>query len=213
MKIFKEKHAAIFDMDGTIVNNEPLKGEALAETCRRHGGNSKGDIYKDVLGCKYEIVRTYFCQNAGISIDDKTFDTTLKEVYLDLLDKEVELTDGAGEFLEKLKTDNQKTGLVSSAHKWQVASVLDRLSIGQIFDLWITREDVQNHKPSPDAYLLALDKLGLQANDVIVFEDSSSGLTAAREAGCQVIAIRHNYNQKHDFSSALREIESFREIL
>ncbi len=213
MKLLTNKSAVIFDMDGTLVNNEPLKGEALAETCRRHGGESRRDIYKDVMGCKYEVVRSYFSQNAQISIDDDTFDTTFKEVYLNLLNKEVLLTEGAREYLAILKNENHKLALVSSAQRWQVNSLLDRLSMDSDFDLIVTREDVHDHKPSPEAYLLALEKLRLKANDVLVFEDSSSGLIAAGEAGCQVVAIRHVYNQKHDFSSAIREIESFKEMM
>ncbi len=213
MKLLKNKIAAIFDLDGTLVNNEPVKGEALAETCRRHGGRSEGEIYKEVVGNRYEVVRNYFCENAQISIDDDAFDNTLKEVYLDLLKTEVDLTDGAGEFLDSLKINHLKTGLVSSAQRWMVNSVLKRFSMDSVFDLKIVREDVQNHKPSPEAYLLALEKLKLEKNSVIVFEDSSSGLVAAQEAGCEVIAIRHAYNQHQVFSSALMEIESFKEIM
>ena len=213
MKLLKNKIVAIFDLDGTLVNNEPVKGEALAETCRRHGGRSEGEIYKEVVGNRYEVVRNYFCENAQISIDDDAFDNTLKEVYLDLLKTEVDLTDGAGEFLDSLKMNHLKTGLVSSAQRWMVNSVLKRFSMDSVFDLKIVREDVQNHKPSPEAYLLALEKLKLEKNSVIVFEDSSSGLVAAQEAGCEVIAIRHAYNQHQDFSSALMEIESFKEIM
>jgi HAD superfamily hydrolase (TIGR01509 family) len=213
MKFLINKSAIIFDMDGTLVNNEPLKGEALAETCRRHGGESQQDVYKEVLGCRYEIVRSYFCKDADISVDDDIFDSTFKEVYLNLLNEEIKLTDGAREYLTILKNENLKLALVSSAQKWQIDSLLDKLSMDSDFDLIVSREDVNSHKPSPEAYIFALDKLGLQANDVLVFEDSYSGLNAARGAGCQVIAIRHNYNQKHDFSSALRAIESFREIM
>jgi len=213
MNILKNKSAAIFDMDGTLVNNEPIKGEALAETCRRHGGESNGDIYKEVVGCKYEVVRNHFLNNARVAIDDNTFDLTLKEVYLDLLQKEVVLTDGACEFLSRLKKHQFKTGLVSSAQSWQVNSVLKKFSMDSVFDLTLTREDVQEHKPSPEAYILALKKLHLQSENVIVFEDSSSGLIAAKNAGCQVIAVRHAYNKNQNFNTAFREIESFKEIM
>ena len=213
MKLLINKSAVIFDMDGTLVNNEPLKGEALAETCRLHGGESQQEIYKEVMGCKYEVVRSYFREDADISLDDDTFDSTFKEVYLNLLNEEVKLTDGAREYLSILKNENLKLALVSSAQRWQVNSLLAKLSMDSDFDLIVSKEDVHDHKPSPEAYLLALDKLGLKATDVLVFEDSSSGLTAAREAGCQVIAIRHNFNQKHDFSSAVREVRSFKEIM
>jgi HAD superfamily hydrolase (TIGR01509 family) len=213
MNIFEDKSAFIFDMDGTLLNNEPIKGEALAETCRRHGGKVSGEIYKEVVGYKYEDVRRYFCEHAQVIIPDDVFDSTLKEVYPLLLKQDVQITDGAIQFINELKKHDLKTGLVSSAQRWQVNPVLSRIRLETAFDVMVTREDVQKHKPSPDPYLLALQQLQLKPNDVIVFEDSTSGLRAANEAGCQVIAIRHPYNHQHDFKSALLEINSFREIM
>lgn len=213
MNLFDGKLAVLFDMDGTVVNSEPVKAEAFAETCRRHGGQIHAGIYKEVLGCKYESVRKHFCDNAGISVPDKIFDTTLKSVYSELVKEKIKLTEGIEKLLSKLKNDYIKTGLVSSARKWQMDAIMNRISLLATFDVFITREDVSHHKPSPEPYLLALKKLNLEAKKVLVFEDSVAGITSAKHAGCEVIAVRHEYNTHQNFESALLEIVSFEDII
>ena len=212
MQTIQHKKAFIFDMDGTLVDNEHLKGEALAETCRLHGGQCSSKIYLDVVGENYVVVRDYFCRKAKISLTNEQFDLSFKTVYLNLLKQQVHLTDGVYDFLDRLKEKGFKTAVVSSAQKWSVLALMNKLGINGHFDFLITLEDVTEHKPSPAAYLLALDKLDVQAADVLVFEDSAAGLKAASAAGCQVIMIRHYYNEKQDFSGALHEIRSFEEI-
>jgi len=212
MNYLESKKAVIFDLDGTLVDNEALKGEALAETCRRHGGQCSSKIYQDVMGEKYEVVRSYFCEKSKVDLTDRQFDITFKEVYLDLLNRKVLLTDGVFEFLHRVRVDGLKTAVVSSAQMWSVRTLLKKLGIDAFFDVLITREDVSEHKPSPAAYVLALERLALRDRDVLVFEDSVAGLKAASAAGCPVVMIRHYYNAKQDFSGALHEIRSFNEL-
>ena len=212
MNYMESKKAVIFDLDGTLVDNEGLKGKALADTCRRHGGQCSSTIYQDVMGEKYEVVRSYFCEKAKVNLTDRQFDISFKEIYLDLLNRQVHLTDGVYDFLVKVRARGLRTAVVSSAQMWSVMTLLNKLGIDTFFDILITREDVTEHKPSPAAYLLALERLALRDRDVLVFEDSAAGLRAASAAGCAVVMIRHYYNARQDFSGALQEIRSFDEM-
>jgi beta-phosphoglucomutase-like phosphatase (HAD superfamily) len=67
--------------------------------------------------------------------------------------------------------------------------------------------------PDPEAYLLALKKLSLPALEVLIFEDSESGLIAAQKADCDSVAFRHEFNASHHFNSATQVISDFNEFL
>ena len=208
-----EKYKAfLFDMDGTLVDSEPLKGEALARTCAYFGGKASADTYKNIMGESIETVARYFFRAAGISPDMDSFLSRFKETYRELLSGNARLIGGVRDFIEKLSLQNAKIGLVSSAYKWMVMNVLSQIGLSERFDIVITQEDVERHKPDPQAYLLAVERLEVDAGDTLVFEDSTAGLTAARRAGCDIIAVMHDFNSSHDFSNSLLQIKDYRQL-
>lgn len=205
--------AFLIDLDGTLADSEPLKGLALAETCASYGGIADAEIYVDVMGEDWPTVTAHFFKCAGISPAYDDFNARFKERYVALLRERVTLTPGAAEFISAAKAAGARLALVSSAAPWMVESVLQKLDLADAFDLVITQADVARHKPHPEAYLLALSGLDLDATEVLVFEDSAAGLKAAHAAGCRSVAIAHHFNARHDKSLALQTIASFAEIL
>ena len=103
-------------------------------------------------------------------------------------------------------------GVVSSASDWMVHQVLSQLKLSDFFEIIITKENVINHKPDPEAYLLAIEKLSLHSSEVLIFEDSEAGLIAAKKANCDTIAFQHEFNSNHDLSLAIQTIIDFNEI-
>ncbi|MCK5814806.1 MAG: HAD-IA family hydrolase, partial [Flavobacteriaceae bacterium] len=103
-------------------------------------------------------------------------------------------------------------GVVSSATKWMADQILLQLKLMDFFDFIITNEDVTNHKPHSEAYLLALEKLTLPSSEVLIFEDSEAGLIAANNANCDSVAFKHDFNANHDLSLAIRTISDFNDI-
>jgi len=205
--------AYLFDLDGTLAASEALKARALAQACVSYGAEANHLIYADVMGEDWPTVTGYFFRTYSLSPAFDEFNDRFRGFYLDLIEAEVSATQGAIEFVLETRNSGIKIGLVSSAATWMVAKVLSKLDLQNAFDLVITREDVTRHKPDPEAYQLALSQLQVSAKETLVFEDSSAGLKAATAAGCRCIAVRHAFNEKHDFSGALREIESFSEVL
>jgi beta-phosphoglucomutase-like phosphatase (HAD superfamily) len=76
----------------------------------------------------------------------------------------------------------------------------------------ITQEHVTKHKPDPEAYVLALEKLNASPEQTVVFEDSNAGVLAGKASGCDVIAIEHDFNGKNDLSGAIANIQSYNEL-
>ena len=205
--------AYLFDLDGTLAASEVLKARALARACVSYGAEASHLIYADVMGEDWATVTGYFFKRFGLSPAFDEFNDRFRGFYLDLIEAGISATHGAVQFVTETRNSGTKIGVVSSAATWMVEKVLTKLDLQSSFDLVITGEDVARHKPDPEAYLLAISRLRVSAKETLVFEDSSAGLKAATAAGCRCIAVRHAFNTKHDFSSALREIESFSEVL
>lgn len=203
----------LFDMDGTLVDSEKLKGEALAKVCISAGGSASLHDYKHVLGGSWETVRAHFYNLSKINIPHKDFDEMFRSMYQELISSKVEVTNGAEEFLKSLKINNKKIGIVTSATRWMADEILNNINLSENFDVLVTKENVSKHKPDPEAYLLALKQLNTAAEDALIFEDSAVGIEAGKRAGCKVIGITHELNSMHDFSGTSLTIKDFHELL
>lgn len=209
----KDYEVYLFDMDGTLVNSEPLKGKALALACADYDVQVDYNIYKDVMGENWQVVTGHFFDHAGISPGLADFNRCFRTHYERMLGEELELNIGAKSYIEHLKKEGKRCGVVSSAATWMVDNILTSLQLDHVFDLVITQEHVTKHKPDPEAYNLALQNLNVSAEHAVVFEDSTAGICAGRSSGCDVIAIKHEFNTRNDLSGALKSISTYDEVL
>ena len=209
----KNYTAYLFDLDGTLVDSEKLKGKALAETCSLFGGKVDVNIYKTVMGERWLNVTNHFFTMAKIDPNIEEFNAEFKKIYQELLLKELTPNPNVEELLFKLKEKRKKMGVVSSGADWMVDQVLSQLGLSEFFEIVISKEQVKKLKPDPESYLLALEKLSLPSSEVLIFEDSNAGLIAARNANCDVVAFKHEFNANHDLSLAIQTISDFSEFL
>ncbi|MCG6298295.1 HAD family hydrolase [Vibrio vulnificus] len=208
----KNYEVYLFDMDGTLVNSEPLKGKALSLACADYGAQVDYNIYKDVMGESWQVVTSHFFAHAKISPELAEFNRYFRAHYEKMLNEELELNIGAKKYIKQLKQAGKTCGVVSSAATWMVENILTSLQLESAFDLVITQEHVSKHKPDPEAYNLALANLGASPEQTIVFEDSTAGISAGKLSGCDVIAVKHEFNGKNDLSGALKSISAYDEM-
>jgi HAD superfamily hydrolase (TIGR01509 family) len=196
--------AVLFDMDGVLLETEALKARAHEQTINSFGGSSPPDFYSTVMGRSHHEVMTAFMVASGISVPADDYTKTYKEYYINFLGRQLAMTIGSKELLVHLKERGYKLALVTSSLRWMVDYIMETLNLQPCFDAIVCADDIAREKPAPDAYQKALLLLQLPANAAIVVEDSEAGVIAGVTAGCKVIAIRHSYNQRHDFSLASR---------
>ena len=165
------------------------------------------------MGESWFHVCNHFFKVAAIEPNIDKFNVEFREIYQELLLKELLPSPNVKELLVKLKAKGKRLGVVSSAAPWMVEQILSQLNLAEFFEIVITQEHVKKHKPDPEAYLLALKMLSLSGSDVLVFEDSNAGLVAAGKANCDTVAFRHEFNVNNDFGAAIQVIADFAEII
>ncbi|CAM3689451.1 Phosphorylated carbohydrates phosphatase [Vibrio aerogenes CECT 7868] len=205
----KNYKAYLFDLDGTLVNSEPLKGKAIALTCHDYGFPVDYHIYQDVMGQHWSAVTAHFFRQAGFSPDQAEFDQKFRAHYEQLLSRQLALNAGAADYLQWLKNTTQPCAVVSSGARWMVECILSAMQIADIFSVVIGREDVTRHKPDPEGYLSALSQLGVTPEEAVVFEDSAAGIAAGVACGCDVVAFAHEFNAHNDLSKAVQVISDY----
>jgi HAD superfamily hydrolase (TIGR01509 family) len=197
----------LFDLDGTLANTEVLKAQGLSLAVRQFGGFVAPGVYKNVMGQSWEAVTGKFFERANIQVPSKEFDPVFREIYTSLIDS-LEPNLETEKLIHSLKSKNYQLGLVSSAAPWMIEKILSRLNFKNVFDSIVGGDDVKNHKPDPEAYLVVLQKLNADIKFTIAFEDSESGFKAANAANLKVYGIRHEYNEGHDFSLCAQVFDS-----
>jgi HAD superfamily hydrolase (TIGR01509 family) len=201
--------AALFDMDGVLVLTNHLKERSHVTTVHKFGGKAGFGLYRQVIGQSHESVRSAFIQASGVAIEPAEYTQTYRRIYKDLLQTQLEIATGIPTLLSRLSDQGFLLAVVSSSNTEAANMILAKTGLGVYFAVRVTSDDVSRKKPAPDAYLLALEGLGVKAENAVVCEDTSAGIAAASAAGLPVIAIRHSLNVDQDFSEADYVVDSF----
>ena len=185
--------ALIFDMDGVIVNSNPMHSEAWSRFNRRYGIETTDAMIQRMYGRRNdEIVRDYF--GGHLSDEEVAARGRAKEaLYRQLIAERMEdlLVPGVREFIERHR--DLPMAVASNAEAENVAFVLDRAGLRPYFRAVVDGHQVRNPKPHPDIYLLAARLLDVAPERCIVFEDSPSGAAAGSAAGMKVIGLSTTY--------------------
>lgn len=185
--------AVIFDMDGVIVNSEPLHEDAFMETFKELGyGETHGIRFADYLGRSDKAVWNAFIEKHRPSQSLREL-TDLKENRLMKVIRETEpLFPDVPRLIEKLATRYPLAVASGSVHK-VIAEVLQLRNLRSHFRTVVSAEDVHQGKPAPDIFLRTADLLEVAPSECCVIEDTTAGVEAARAAGMTVIAITNTY--------------------
>lgn len=181
--------ALIFDMDGVIVDSNPLHRAAWAAFNRRYGLETTDAMLERMYGRRNDqIVRDFFGGNLP---DDEVAarGAAKEEIYRDLLASKMEetLVPGLRPFLELFR--GAPLALATNAERENVDFVLDRAGLRRYFRVVVDGQQVTHPKPHPEIYLRAATLLAIAPSNCIVLEDSHTGVAAARSAGMRVIGI------------------------
>jgi haloacid dehalogenase superfamily, subfamily IA, variant 3 with third motif having DD or ED len=201
--------AILFDMDGTIIDSEPLWLQAEIEVMAELGCHWDEQDQINCLGGPMERTEKYMQDRSGNVKPYGYFGQRLNEVMKLKFVKDLELMPNALELITKSKEAGLKTALVTASGRELMNSALTRFPENS-FDNAISRDDVTNSKPHPEPYLMAAKRLEVKIEECLVLEDSMTGVRAGLDSGAQVVAISHIISIANEKN--LRVISSLSEI-
>jgi HAD superfamily hydrolase (TIGR01509 family) len=182
-------------MDGVIVDSNPAHRQAWEAFNRRYGLETTEAMHRFMYGKRNdEIVRGFF--GDGLAAGEVAERGAAKErLYREMVSGKVDRMTPAGlrGFLEARR--NAPMALASNAEPENVAFILKESGLKKYFRVVVDGHQVDRPKPFPDVYLLAAKLLGEPPGNCIAFEDSHSGVEAARAAGMRVVGIRTTHSE------------------
>jgi beta-phosphoglucomutase len=182
--------AAIWDVDGTLVDTAELHFEAWQAVCREHSRDFTRADFAATFGQRNpEIIRKLF----GKRFNDEEIAELgdRKEVlYRSAASKGVDLLPGVRSLVEDLHRDGFAQAIGSSAPHANLELILRLTGIARFFTAVIGSEDTQRGKPDPQVFLLSTQRLGVPPAQCVVFEDAVAGVQAARAGGMKCVAVR-----------------------
>jgi beta-phosphoglucomutase family hydrolase len=185
--------ALIFDMDGVIIDSNPLHRQAWVAFNRRYGLETTEAMQQSMYGKRNDqIVRDFYGE--GIAAEEVDARGRAKErLYREMITGRIEemLVPGLRAFLERHR--DLPMGVGSNAEPENVAFVLDSTGLRRYFRAVVDGHQVRHPKPHPEVYLRVAELLGTEPAKCIVFEDSHSGAAAAVAAGMRVIGLSTTY--------------------
>jgi HAD superfamily hydrolase (TIGR01509 family) len=178
----------LFDMDGLLVDSEPIWFEAECEVMARLQGEwSEADQHALVGGSLAHTV-SYLLARAQRPASREEVGRWLVEGMAGLLmSRTLTMLPGAGELLAEVRAAGVPHALVTSSERPIMDAVL--LQLGVSFTATVCADDVEISKPAPDPYLLAASLLGADPGRCVALEDSPNGVASAEAAGCRLIAV------------------------
>lgn len=187
--------AILFDMDGVIVDTEPLHVAAFQASLKRYGHDLSGDEYKEHFAGKTDEdgFKQYFAfineeVDLPVIMDEKA------KAYLELAADQLTPYPGVIELIRAL-SPLVPLALVTGSLRVEAEAVLNEFGIADCFTATITANDITHGKPDPEGYLKGAKAVGIDPADCAVIEDAPSGIKAARAAGIRCVAVTTTHSR------------------
>ncbi len=212
---FEEKYmkAVIFDMDGVLVDSQPYHFKADIDTMAEYGVIKDQKFYESFAGTLTADRMRTLKEMFGLDVPVEEMTIKRENMILDIMGKEdIKPVSGIPEFLRSIKEKGLTTAVASSSDYKLINLILDRLKIAKYFDSVTSGSDVKRGKPSPDVFLLAAERIGIEPAECLVVEDSENGVKAAKAAGMKALGYINPTSGKQDLSLADFITDDFKKI-
>ena len=181
--------AIIFDMDGIIIDSEPLWKKAIINVMKQVGFNFTIDMCDRTKGMRVDEVIKYWKTELNADFDSNKLSKDIVEEVIYLIKKEGEAIEGLEKVLKKAKSNNLKIALASSSPSLIINVVLKKLNIIDYFDVVQSAEKEDFGKPHPGVFITTAKKLNVSPVKCLVIEDSLNGVIAGKSAKMKVVAM------------------------
>lgn len=203
--------AIIFDMDGVIINSEPLHLKIEKELVEELGGNLTDEELESFVGTTDYNMWSTFKEMFNLEPPVEELIEIKKDRFMKRID-EVKLVDNFMDFMLSLYNEGYLLAIASSNNRRIVDAVVNKFQLSKYMKFVISGEEVKKGKPDPEIFLAAAKKMNLNPNDCIVIEDATNGVKAAKAAGMKCIGLKNIDSGNQDLSEADLIIKNFNEL-
>ncbi len=185
--------AVIFDLDGLLMDSEPLWGQVDFEMLGERGFKPTEELFRRRLGTGNKKTVEIYKEEFGLSDNVNAFAQERQERVFKLLDQHVPPMEGAETLVRSLADKEIKLAIATSGHhKERMQKILKELGISNFISAIVTGEELERLKPFPDIFLHAAGKLNVNSQDCLVFEDAPNGIEAAKAAGMMAYGVNRD---------------------
>lgn len=176
----------VFDCDGTLVDSEPLAGEAWRRTVARFGYAVTDEDLAACIGIPYARTHAYLSERVALPAATALWPDLSRELFALIDARLMPFADAVGA-AEELRARGVRVGVASSSPRERLDRTLARA--GLAFAVTIAGDEVVHGKPAPDMFLLAAERLGVEPARCVAVEDSPAGVAAGRAAGMPTLGV------------------------
>ncbi|MEZ8971752.1 hexitol phosphatase HxpB [Vibrio cyclitrophicus] len=206
------KKVIIFDMDGVIIDSEPLWQAAQHQSLFAFGVEiTPEDCERETMGKRIDEIASIWCNLFQLEVNPTVLaEGILRNVCRQIISKGTANV-GLYELLNFLRDTGYQIGLATSSNHSVIDAVFSKLQLWEYFDVICSAEDENFGKPSPDVYLTAAKRLGVKPGGCLVIEDSLNGLMSANSASMKTYLVSPLCNDSK-FNIADKKFKNLSEI-
>ncbi|EGG31622.1 HAD family hydrolase [Paenibacillus sp. HGF5] len=206
--------AFIFDMDGVIIDSEPLHFEVDIQVMNYYGSSITHEQLEKYVGMTNpEMWAAIKHEHQLAQSVSEIIEYQLSNKIEMLTSREMEPIDGIRELLAELKARRIPAAIASSSPPVFITAVLRKFDLLDQFECVVSGEEVEKGKPAPDVYLKAAELLGVEPEHCMVLEDARHGVAAAKAAGMTCIGFVNPNSGNQDLSQADHVVDSIGDVL
>ncbi|NQU22065.1 MAG: HAD family phosphatase [Candidatus Nealsonbacteria bacterium] len=200
--------AAIFDMDGLMLNTEEVYTLVGTELLARRGYEFSDELKNAIMGLRPQPTFETMIRWHALDESWQQMAADSNQIFLALLDEHLAPLPGLFDLLDALERAEVPKAIATSSDRRLVEACLSPFDLQGRFQFVLTAADVTHGKPEPEIYLTAASRLGLPPQETVVLEDSQNGCLAASAAGAYTVAVPGEHSRDQDFSCASLVVES-----
>lgn len=195
----KQQKAAIYDMDGLLLDTENLWGVSMLKIAEKHGVNIRSDFFKYTTGLRINEVTSFWQEKFGWSsnVNSEGMANEIVEDIIQLTKEKGGVMPGIISSLEQFKSNGYKLAVATSSPQRMMDELLAHFGLIHYFDYLASAEQESHGKPHPAVYLTAAEKLNLSPWHCVAFEDSMNGMIAAKAARMKVVGVPEHHNSNN----------------
>ena len=206
--------AVIFDMDGVLVNSEPLHRKAYFDMFKEFNLNVSNSLYESFTGKSTSAICKELCEIFDLSISHEKLMLSKRKHFKTIFDNdpEFQMIDGALSLIKNYFYNNLTLILASSASMTNINRIFKKFDLDKFFKAKISGADLKESKPNPEIFIKAAKLSGFNKSECIVIEDSTNGIIASKSAGIYCIGFNSPNSKNQNYDKADLVISNFNNI-